>query len=161
MNESTWQYTVQDYSPLLTYAGNNSSQVLSLNTAWSQKCPSGWWPGTRSTICDVGSIHVTSTSGASVSLNFYGGHRIRCRFHPWEGQSIDLLGFVTGGMAYDLTVDGSTLPANSSSTLLASVSNLSLGEHTIALKARPSASHSGLLFQGAVVTVGTGLTGYG
>ena len=83
MTESTWQYTVQDFSPLLTYAGSNSSQVLSLNTAWSQSCPSGRsGPLGGNAICDVESVHTTSISGASVSLDFYGGHLLRGNLHP-------------------------------------------------------------------------------
>jgi hypothetical protein len=167
MNESTWQYTVQDFSPLLTYAGSNSSQLLTLDAAWSQSCPLGGSVQlSGNTLCDVESVHTTSTAGASVSLPFYGVYYydshcllIADSMKKYLGQGIDLLGLVTGGMEYDVLVDGSVLPAVPSSTRLTSISNLSLGTHTITLKARPSASGSTLFFRGAVVTVGTGLTG--
>ena len=166
MNESTWQYTVQDFSPLLTYAGSNSSQELYLNAAWSQSCPlGGSAPLSGNTLCDVESVHTTSISGASVSVPFYGTCHYVCHFFIVDtsrlsGQGIDLLGLVSGGMEYDVIVDGSALSVVPSlPTRLASVSNLTLGTHTIMLKARPLASDSTLSFRGALVTVGTGLTG--
>jgi hypothetical protein len=73
MAESTWDYTVQDFSPLLTYAGSGDSQPSSLDPAWQQSCPNGGSVELGgNTVCDVDSTHTTTVSGASVSLAFYG-----------------------------------------------------------------------------------------
>ena len=75
MNETTWEYVVQDFSPLLTYAGYTGSNIdpSILNPAWQQSCPEGGSAGLGGlTVCDLASSHTTTLPGASVSLTFYG-----------------------------------------------------------------------------------------
>jgi hypothetical protein len=74
MAETTWTYTIQDFSPLLTYAGGigNGSN---LDSAWGNVCPYQVLPDGQyynKAICDLGSTHTTNVSGASVSLTFFG-----------------------------------------------------------------------------------------
>jgi len=62
-------------------------------------------------------------------------------------------------MAYKVTIDGSTENGTSSSRGLAFISGLTLGDHIASITAHPSNPQSTLLFESAIVTVGTGLTG--
>ena len=76
MTETTWDYVVQDFSPLLTYFGagrSNHQRQANLHPAWTQECPIA--PSARLgtlTVCDLGSAHMTSVRGAGVALTFYG-----------------------------------------------------------------------------------------
>jgi len=97
-------------------------------------------------VCDLSSTHTTNVSGASVSLAFY-------------GQSVQFFGNVTGGMGYQVTVDGLVSVGTPSGQILASVSGLTTGNHVASLNALPTTEVSTLLFESAMVTVGTGLTG--
>jgi hypothetical protein len=78
-----------------------------------------------------------------------------------KGQSVQIFGNVTGGMMYDVVVDGSVSTGVPSGQVLASVSGLTTGYHNVTLIAKTSAPGEApiLLFESAVVTVGTGLTG--
>jgi hypothetical protein len=64
-------------------------------------------------------------------------------------------------MLYDVDVDGSVSGGKPSGSVLASISSKP-GFHTITLTSKPSTQDSSglLVFEGATVTVGTGLTGY-
>ncbi|KIM92213.1 hypothetical protein PILCRDRAFT_304 [Piloderma croceum F 1598] len=148
MSETTWNYTVQDFSPLLTYAGiSENSYGSNLNPAWQQFCPFSIPALMPTTVCDLSSVHTTNVSNASVSLTFY-------------GKSIQLFGNVTGGMGYLVDVDGSVSTGTPSGQVLASVSGLNTGYHNVTLVAKPSVSGNAatLRFESAVVTVGTALT---
>jgi hypothetical protein len=78
-----------------------------------------------------------------------------------KGQAVRLFGNVTENMAYEVDIDGSVSTGKPSGQLLASVSNIKLGNHVIRLTAKPSrpVSDAFLLFESATVTVGTGMTG--
>ena len=60
-----------------------------------------------------------------------------------------------------MNIDGSVSTGTPSGRLLASISQLTLGDHSVSIIAKQSASNSGarLSFEGATVTVGTGLMG--
>ena len=76
MTETTWDYSIQDFSPLFTYScigKGTSSHGTNLDLAWQQSCPIA--PSQRLgtiTVCDTCSSHTTSMAGATVSLYFYG-----------------------------------------------------------------------------------------
>lgn len=76
MKQTSWEYTVQDFSPLLTYAGpggTGNSRESNLDPSWQQICPLFMIIGLPGTpVCDLASAHTTNVSGASVSLMFYG-----------------------------------------------------------------------------------------
>jgi hypothetical protein len=78
MSETTWEYTVQDYSPLLVYRTSDGvSPYANLDPQWSNVCPYEALPNGQyynKAICDLGSIHTTNVTGASISLNFFGEH---------------------------------------------------------------------------------------
>lgn len=76
------------------------------------------------------------------------------------GQSIQLFGNTTAGMVYDVEMDGSVSSGNSTGPILANVSNLTLASHVLVLSLKSSVHGGALFFDKAVVTVGTGLTGY-
>lgn|ERR1700722_14801221 len=96
MAETTWNYTIQDFSPLLQYSGSSNSQGSSsgLNPAWQQSCTgnTATQDGTIVEICDGSSVHTTSLMGATVSLSFYG----------------DLLKFICANGLVFLIVEGRT-----------------------------------------------------
>ena len=64
-------------------------------------------------------------------------------------------------MAYEVDVDGSISPGKPSGQVLASVTGLTQGDHTISVTVSSSARSPGdvLSFESALVTVGTGRTG--
>jgi hypothetical protein len=78
-----------------------------------------------------------------------------------KGQSITLHGNVTGGMAFDVDIDGMTFAGTPDQQTLVSISNLPLRTHSVSITANPpdGSSNATLLFESATVTVGTGLTG--
>jgi hypothetical protein len=75
------------------------------------------------------------------------------------GTSIQLFGNITTGMGYVIEMDGSSSDANPTNQILASVSGLELGNHVLNITAHNPAPGSTLFFEGATVTVGTGLKG--
>lgn len=169
------------FSPSL--CGNTGiSRGRNLDPSWDQICPydTSGLPGTP--VCDLSSAHTTNTFGASVSLAFYGRYKLVFVFLEYsnylcfggcygsdiqllcvtKGQSVQLFGNATGGMGYEVSVDGLVSTREESSAIgqvLASVSGLKTGYHNVTLVARPPASPNNaiLLFERAVVTVGTGL----
>jgi hypothetical protein len=78
-----------------------------------------------------------------------------------SGQSIQLFGNITGGIQYDVDVDGNISTGSPSGQILASISGLQQGTHTVSLAVTTSGQGSSSLLSvvGATVTVGTGLTG--
>ena len=76
MTETTWNYVVQDFSPLLMYFGAGGSRThygSNLDPAWQQNCPFAPSPRLETlTICDLGSTHSTNVAGAGLALTFYG-----------------------------------------------------------------------------------------
>jgi hypothetical protein len=173
LSETTWVYSVQDYSPLVTYAGSGSAgQAANLDPAWEQSCAviQSAQLGTIA-ICDVSSSHTTTVAGASVSLSFFGrwnfsaGGSFNCTYLSSRlppGNAIQLIGNVSLGMGYTIQIDNSTFPGTPDGQTLASISGLVTGYHKVSIIANPPAnvnSAATLLFESAVVTVGTGLTG--
>jgi hypothetical protein len=76
-----------------------------------------------------------------------------------KGQAVQLFGNAAAGVVYNVDVDGSVYGGAPSGQLLASVSNLATGSHTLTLTVKSSTPGGALYFEGATVTVGTGLTG--
>jgi hypothetical protein len=75
MTETTWDYVIQDYSPLFVYSstrGTGNNQVANLDIAWNQDCPILPSGPLNNYLCDVASAHTTNVSGAAVTLTFYG-----------------------------------------------------------------------------------------
>jgi len=75
MAETTWGYTVQDFSPLVVYSGargSGNSQVANLDLAWEQNCPVEPTGPLNNFLCDVSSVHTTNVTGATVALTFRG-----------------------------------------------------------------------------------------
>ena len=70
MTETTWDYAIQDFSPLIEYTGLQSNDS-NLNPAWEQNC-SVQLLTSSNRLCDVSSVHMTTFSNATVSLTFYG-----------------------------------------------------------------------------------------
>jgi hypothetical protein len=83
------------------------------------------------------------------------------RGRHFKGQAVNLTGEVSPGMQYVVSIDGTNSTGTPSNGLLASISGLELGDHTVSITAMPLVPGAGssLTFEGAVVTVGTGLTG--
>lgn len=77
------------------------------------------------------------------------------------GQAVRLLGNATEGMSYEVIIDGSRSTGTPSGQVLAFITGLPMGNHNVTLIAKPSVPGDAatLLFESAVVTVGTGLTG--
>lgn len=77
---------------------------------------------------------------------------------------MQLFGNTTGGMEYSIIIDGSTYNKTSSTgdQSLVYVSGLTVGYHTVTLVAKSLAGVNigHLVFESAVMTVGTGLFGY-
>jgi hypothetical protein len=78
------------------------------------------------------------------------------------GKGVTFYGSVSDGMGFDVAVDGSTATGAARGSSLATISGLDQGNHTVMLTAKSSGQNAGSLFtfSSAVVTVGTGLTGY-
>lgn len=166
--ETTWDYSIPNHSPLLRYANSHDgSQRSNLDPAWKQSCSVR-----RGDVCYLSSAHTTNVFGASMSLVFFGecqGLTCACvfesllilYFYVTKGQSIQLFGNVTKGMVYEVIVDGLVSTGVPSGRVLASLSHLQKGDHNVTLVAKPSAPGGAatLLFESAVVTVGTQLTG--
>jgi hypothetical protein len=75
------------------------------------------------------------------------------------GQTVQLFGNVTAGMAYDVNIDGNVYSGTPSGQLLAHITNITLGDHVVSLTTKPPTPGSATLsFESAAVTVGTGLT---
>jgi hypothetical protein len=91
---------------------------------------------------DICSLHLADAHGCAV------------------GQAVRLFGNVTGALQFDVNVDGAVTRGRPVGQLLASVSGLEQGDHTVSLTVTEVGSGSNLLFESAVVTVGTGFTGY-
>jgi hypothetical protein len=71
--ETTWDYFIQDFSPLLTYSGSSEGKGAGLNAAWNQTCPFEPSGPLNNLLCDVASVHwTTGVNGASLSIPFYG-----------------------------------------------------------------------------------------
>jgi hypothetical protein len=170
MTETTWDYVVRDFSPLLTYfgAGRNSTGLqANLDPAWTQNCP--YAPSARLgtlTLCDLGSTHTTNVLGAGVALTFYGKGTQQAlepdfSINRRTGQGVQLIGNVTDGMSYNVRLDDQFSSGAPVDQTLASFRNLVPGYHTISMIASPPQGNTGatLLFEGATVTIGTGLTG--
>ena len=92
---------------------------------------------------------------------FLGGSSVRF----WDaGTAIDVYANTTGGMGWNVTVDGSQTHAfNASSSgfsqLLTSFSGLPSGTHNLTLITKAGATGASLTFDRAEVTIGTGFTG--
>jgi hypothetical protein len=76
------------------------------------------------------------------------------------GQGVQIFGNVTGALQFDVNVNGAVTRGRPTDQLLALVSGLPQGDHTISLMVTEVDAGSNLLLEGAVVTVGTGLIGY-
>ncbi|KAF7303014.1 hypothetical protein MKEN_01264400 [Mycena kentingensis (nom. inval.)] len=84
------------------------------------------------------SFHHTSLNGASVSLRFY-------------GSGVDLYG--SANCSYDVSVDGHSSSHDSSNgDVLASLSGLAVGTHSVVLTARPTGAEQLFAFDRAVVS---------
>ena len=86
----------------------------------------------------------------------------RCGLFFLQGQAVSFHGSVSNGMGFDVTVDGTTTTGAPTGSTLASISGLAQGNHTVTLTAKSSGQNPDSLFtlNHAIVTVGTGLTGY-
>ena len=80
--------------------------------------------------------------------------------NPRKGQGIQFLGNVTEGMGYVVALDGRFAPGTPDDQTLVSFRDLVPGYHDVSIFAAPQSpdSVSTLLFESAIVTVGTGLT---
>ena len=84
MAETTWDYTLKDYSPLFLYSsgpGEGSRRVGNLDSAWNQSCPYEPAGPLNNFLCDVSSMHTTRRNGATVSLDFHGKVYLRLSLH--------------------------------------------------------------------------------
>jgi hypothetical protein len=75
------------------------------------------------------------------------------------GQGIQFFGNVTGAIQFDVNVDGAVTRGAPAGQMLASVSGLQQSDHSVSLTVTQVGSGSQLLFESAIVTVGTGFTG--
>ena len=144
--------------PISTQPGNSS--VHSLSRRWCQRqsaiCPQHTQ---QMFLMQLYLLRSTVSVFREFDSVFY--HLCWCwTFVLFTGKSIQLFGNVTGGMEYLVDVDGSLSTGTPSGQVLASVSGLNTGYHNVALVAKPSVPGNAatLLFESAVVTVGTALT---
>jgi hypothetical protein len=75
------------------------------------------------------------------------------------GQGVQFFGNVTGALQFDVNVDGAVIRGAPAGQMLASVSGLRQSDHSVSLTVTQVGSGSQLLFESAIVTVGTGFTG--
>ncbi|EIN11440.1 hypothetical protein PUNSTDRAFT_63396 [Punctularia strigosozonata HHB-11173 SS5] len=142
-----YRVIIDDTSPVVYYAPlaeplTNSDPL----TGWVPFFTDSGFP-TSASLGDVGngtSYHVTSLSGAQLSVQ-------------WFGTGIQLFGNATGA-SYDILVDGKASVAFSSSldeNVLAAVDDLKQGNHTISLVARPdtNTTASSIAFDRATATI--------
>ncbi|QRV80270.1 dUTPase domain-containing protein [Ceratobasidium sp. AG-Ba] len=152
--ENTFDLNIAHTSPLFTatpLTGNRS-------TGWETRCTADGY------VCDAPnqSAVYTAMPGATMELKFWGSR-------------IELAGVLTGGMELTWELDGSSRSPDSGATSLESDDSVgqklgggllgvfsgldSSHEHTLRFTAKPSLSSAMLAFEGAIVTVGTGVVG--
>ncbi|KAI0783376.1 hypothetical protein C8Q75DRAFT_810959 [Abortiporus biennis] len=134
-----WNYTIDDTSSILTY--RPYSDGIDPNDGWvSWFSMSGFRTDGTGGSAYGDSRHLTSLTGSSVSLEFH-------------GTSIYLYGNSSCPFDVSLDNDVSSLSNSTSSELLYSTENLTIGTHFIQITVRPSAEFPGqLFFDKAIVT---------
>ncbi|CEL63079.1 hypothetical protein RSOLAG1IB_10703 [Rhizoctonia solani AG-1 IB] len=153
-DEHSFDVRIAHSSPLFTALPLTGNRA----TGWTTSCNATGYP------CDeVGQSSVsTAKADATMSLNFWGSR-------------IELRGRLVGGMSLDWELDGSSQSPNGEQTsregsiivgepldpeLLAVFEGLDSSKaHTLKFTTRPTLPSATMSFRGAVVTVGTGVTG--
>ncbi|KAF7302161.1 hypothetical protein MIND_00783000 [Mycena indigotica] len=134
---ASWNFTVDDTSPLLTYTPYADGSGSGLANGWIP-----WYTenGFLSAPGEGGagdSYHLTSLSGASVNLKFF-------------GTAVYLYG--TSNSSYDAVIDDKrSTNAPTGSNLLFSATGLTQGAHSVTLTARPTSSQQ-FAFDRAVIS---------
>ncbi|KAJ6523595.1 hypothetical protein B0H19DRAFT_1386392 [Mycena capillaripes] len=138
MSMSSWNFTIEDTSPFLSYTPYADGSNSGLTKGWEP------WYTTSGFISQNGeggtgdSYHLTSLDGASVNLNFY-------------GTAVYLYG--TTNSSYDTTLDNKAYVHDPpSADLLLSMTGLEEGTHSVTLTARPTNSSQQLAFDRAVIS---------
>lgn len=133
---TSWNFTIDDASPFLQYAPYADGPLSNGWQAWYSDAQNAFNPSCGEAA--VGnSEHITSLSGASISLQFY-------------GNAIYLYG--SGNSSYQVSLDNAVVNLSPpSGDLLYSEENLSLGTHYVNLTALPSSGQQ-LLFDKAIIT---------
>ncbi|TFK53539.1 hypothetical protein OE88DRAFT_1655696 [Heliocybe sulcata] len=144
---TTYALQIDDSSPTVSYLPYPDSLTIPPDLL------GGWTPSFSNTsLTGLGvvgsgtSLHTTSRDGASLSL-------------AWFGEGVQLAGNASNA-TYDIFLDGrlqTTVNASLESNILAEFSSLTNEDHTIQLLTHIGASSAELSFDGAVITVGTGL----
>ncbi|KAK7039722.1 hypothetical protein R3P38DRAFT_2614336 [Favolaschia claudopus] len=141
----SWNFTIDDTSPFLTYSPSFSHSV---SDSSNSGLPNGWIPWyqtsgflTKNGNPGVGtSYHITSLNNASVAFDFY-------------GSALYLYGNTNA--SYSVIVDGSTsqhTPTSSSSDLLFQKTGLDAKTHSVTLSATPNNAAQQFAFDRAVIS---------
>lgn len=135
MSLNSWNFTIQDNSPFVTYAPFADG---GLNNGWQP-----WYTksGFLSTIGEGGdgdSYHISAHANASFSLEFY-------------GTSVNLYGTTNSSYAVFIDNEKQKLPATVSADLVFQTTNLTDGPHNVTLTVNPTKANQQFAFDRAVV----------